>query len=446
MDYAELCRRYYAGEMSEVDWRNWYAERLPVVLRHVKKKSDFYRGHLADVDDTAPLTSLPFTTKADLRREMHAVLSGDVSEAAIYYETTGTTGAPTPCPRSAKDVEWSNEHVERSWRHVFARHFGDRMPVIGLMGPTELYAFGDTFGEVAQRMGACHAKIWPESSRVGFRKALRLVKELGVEVIACAPTLCLNLAKAALHHGYDLEEDFGIKLFLVLGEICTPEFAANVKSIWGADVLPGLYGSQEALAIATGCVENRLHLSDPNYLAEVIDPDTLEPGGDVGELCLTMLIDGIKPLIRYRTGDLVRLGGSCGCGMPGTLVEVIGRVDDRIALGDGMFQPAEIESAILRGVERCLGYQVVIDPGDRVTVRLELLDGDEAAVRRGIVERLGQEFGVGADIAVDAELDPITNTGAFVSWKAARIKDNRTAPDAAVDAAREAAARHTYTT
>ncbi|TWP53819.1 phenylacetate--CoA ligase family protein [Lentzea tibetensis] len=442
MDHQELCRRYYADQLSEVDWQDWYAERLSTVLRHVRKKSDFYRRHLGDHTEFG---ELPFTTKADLRREMHAVLSGGVDEAAIYYETTGTTGPPTPCPRSAKDIEWSNLHVERSWRDMFAHHFGERMPVIGLMGPSELYAFGDTFGDVAQRLGACHAKIWPESSRVGFAKALRLIKELNVEVIACAPTLCLNLAKAALHHGYDLGE-FGVKMFLVLGEICTPEFAANVKSIWGADVLPGLYGSQEALAIATGCVRNRLHLSDPNYLVEVIDPDTLEPAGGAGELCLTMLIDGIKPLIRYRTGDLVRVGGSCDCGMPGRLVEVIGRVDDRIALGGGRFQPSEIESAVLNGVTGCLGYQVEIDPGDRVTVRLELLDGDATGAVRGIVRRLRERFGVGADIAVDAELDPITNTGAFVSWKAARIKDNRIGPDHVVEAAREAAARHSYTT
>ncbi|GLZ35163.1 coenzyme F390 synthetase [Lentzea sp. NBRC 105346] len=433
MDHAELCRRYYAHELSQVDLQQWHAERLDIVLRHVREKSPFYKEHLKD--------DLPFTTKADLRRELHNVLSGDVSEAAIYYETTGTTGTPTPCPRSAKDIEWSNLHVERSWRHMFAHHFGERMPVIGLMGPSELYAFGDTFGDVAQRMSACHAKIWPESSRVGFAKALRLIKELNVEVIACAPTLCLNLAKAALHHGYRLE-DLPIKLFLVLGEICTPEFAANVRSIWGADVLPGLYGSQEALAIATGCVRNRLHLSEPNYLVEVLDSD---PSG-AGELCLTMLIDGIKPLIRYRTGDLVRVGGSCDCGMPGRVVEVIGRVDDRISLGDGQFQPAEIESAILQNVTGCLGYQVEIDEGDRVTVRLDLLDGNETLVRQGIVSRLRTRFGVGADIAVDAELDPITNTGAFVSWKAARIKDNRTAPDHVVEAARAAAARHSYTT
>ena len=38
-----------------------------------------------------------------------------------------------------------------------------------------LTAFGDTFGDVAQRIGAPHVKLWPESPRVGFAKAGRLM-------------------------------------------------------------------------------------------------------------------------------------------------------------------------------------------------------------------------------------------------------------------------------
>ena len=50
-----------------------------------------------------------------------------------------------------------------------------------------------------------------------------------------------------------------------------------------------------------------------------------------------------------------------------------------------------------------------------------------------------------ADIVVDANLDPVTNTGAFVSWKAARILDNRAEPDQAVLAARSVAHRYAIT-
>jgi phenylacetate-CoA ligase len=45
----------------------------------------------------------------------------------------------------------------------------------------------------------------------------------------------------------------------------------------------------------------------------------------------------------------------------------------------------------------------------------------------------------------DSDLDPVTNAGSFVSWKAARIIDNRAAPDREVLAAREVAHRYAIT-
>lgn len=458
-DYQKVLHRYHDGTLAPDELAGWHAERLTAVLRHVTARSPFYRRHLAgvDVDAVTPatLSALPFTTKADLRREMYDVLSGTPAEASIFYETTGTTGASTPCPRGVRDILTSNSAVEQAWRELFREHFGDRMPVVGLMGPSELYAFGDVFTAVTASLGACHVKIWPESPRVGFRKALRLIEELGVEVIVCAPALCLSLAKAALHYGHDLAA-LPVKMFLVLGEICTPQFRANVSSVWPhATVYPTLYGSQEALCIATGATTGRLHLSQLNYVAELVDPDTGAYLGDTGEgeLVLTMLVDGIKPLIRYRTADLVRITpAEPGAPLPGPVVEVVGRVADRIQLGDAMLQPAELEAAVLDSVRGCLGYQVVIDSKadgtDEVTVRMDLLPelaGDPAAIGAAVAARLRERTGVRADIAVDSNLDPVTNTGAFVSWKAARILDNRSEPDTAALVARQVAHRYAIT-
>ncbi|MCT2586802.1 phenylacetate--CoA ligase family protein [Actinophytocola gossypii] len=455
-DYQKTLHRFHTGGLSELDWERWRADRLTTVLRHVTDRSPFYRRHLAgiDIDRVTPdtLHTLPFTTKADLRREMYDVLSGSPAEASIFYETTGTTGASTPCPRGVRDILTSNSAVEESWRRLFRERFGDRMPVVGLMGPSELYAFGDVFSSVTASLGACHVKIWPESPRVGFAKALRLIEELGVEVVVCAPALCLSLAKAALHHGYD-PAGLPIKMFLVLGEICTPQFRSNVSSLWpSATVYPTLYGSQEALCIATGAVTGELHLSELNYVVELIDPDTGAHLGDTGEgeLVLTMLTDGIKPLIRYRTADLVRIGPAEPDGpLPGRRVEVVGRAADRIHLGAATLQPAELEAAVLDGVRGCLGYQVVIghdaDGADTVSVRMDLLAdlaGDPAEVGAGVSARLRERTGLGAAIVVDTNLDPVTNTGAFVSWKAARVRDDRREPDQAALVARQVAHRY----
>ena len=56
---------------------------------------------------------------------------------------------------------------------VYAMNVIDRGPL--RFARAEAATFLDTFGDVAQRIGAPHVKLWPESPRVGFAKAGRLM-------------------------------------------------------------------------------------------------------------------------------------------------------------------------------------------------------------------------------------------------------------------------------
>ncbi|MEU8368019.1 phenylacetate--CoA ligase family protein [Micromonospora tulbaghiae] len=459
-DYLRLHRAFYDRTLTDAQLGDWRDRQLRRVLDQVGTGSPFYARHLAGIDLTtitpATLDRLPFTTKAHLREEMLDVLSRPLAEAVFFYETTGTTGPATPCPRDGREVVASNAHVTESWASIFRHHFGDHAPRVGLMGPTEVHSFGDTLGDVARNTGAMNAKIWPYSPVIGFAKALQLMRDLELEVICCTPGVALMLAKAAEHHGYRLREDFAVKLLFVTGEMCTPALAHNLESVWGADVYNILYGSQEAFVIATACRNKRMHLSQTNYLIEVVDPETGASHGPrgTGELTVTMLVDGVKPLIRYRTGDAVVVGASdCDCEMPGDLVQIVGRTLDRIDLGGQRRTAGQIESAVLTGVTGSAGYQVVIDNdpagGDRLTVRLELLKNlvdDPAAVADGVRRRAAAALGVPVEVELSDGLDPIVSTGAFVSWKAARIVDRRVADDHETRVARRMAGRRGYDT
>ena len=459
-DYLRLHRAFYDRTLTAEQLGDWRDRQLRRVLDQVGTGSPFYARHLAGIDlstiTPATLDRLPFTTKAHLREEMLDVLSRPLAEAVFFYETTGTTGPATPCPRDGREVVASNAHVTESWASIFRHHFGDHAPRVGLMGPTEVHSFGDTLGDVARNTGAMNAKIWPYSPVIGFAKALQLMRDLELEVICCTPGVALMLAKAAEHHGYRLREDFAVKLLFVTGEMCTPALAHNLESVWGADVYNILYGSQEAFVIATACRNKRMHLSQTNYLIEVVDPETGASHGPrgTGELTVTMLVDGVKPLIRYRTGDAVVVGASdCDCEMPGDLVQIVGRTLDRIDLGGQRRTAGQIESAVLTGVTGSAGYQVVIDHdptgGDRLTVRLELLKDlvdDPAAVADGVRRRAAAALGVPVEVELSDGLDPIVSTGAFVSWKAARIVDRRGADDHETRVARRMAGRRGYDT
>lgn len=456
--YLDIHRAFYDRTLAPETLEAWRAEQLRTVLHQVSTQSPFYSRHLKGVDlaSVSPRTldQLPFTTKADLRTEMLGVLSRPLADAVFFYETTGTTGPATPCPRDEREVIASNAHVTESWASIFRHHFGTHAPRIGLMGPTEVHSFGDTLGDIARNVGSMNAKIWPYSPVIGFPKALQLMRDLQLEVICCTPGVALTLAKAAEHYGYDLRRDCAVKLLLVTGEMCTPALAHNLETVWGADVYNILYGSQEAFVIATACRNKRMHLSQTNYLIEVVDPETgrsCGPRGS-GELTVTMLVDGVKPLIRYRTGDAVTIEESgCGCEMPGDVVRLVGRTLDRLDIGGRLFTAGEIETAVMTGVTGSAGYQVVIERDaagqDRLTVRLELLRaltedaGTLAATVRG---RVADRLGVPVEVELSDSLDPIVSTGAFVSWKAARIVDRRTETDHETQVAQRMAGNRGY--
>ena len=46
-------------------------------------------------------------------------------------------------------------------------------------------------------------------------------------------------------------------------------------------------------------------------------------------------------------------------------------------------------------------------------------------LERAIVQRVKEKFNISSQVVVVENLDDIVSTGAFVSWKAARIVDNR---------------------
>lgn len=433
-EYVDFNRRYQMGELTSANWKEWREAKFLATIEKTKK-SKFYRNHINynDIRCLSDIEKIPFTTKDDLREHMGDILSGGINDALYFYETTGTTGRATPCPRDYKESIASNAQITAAWREIFDSVFGrGYRPVVGLMGPTEVHSFGDTLGAVCQNLNVCNMKIWPYSPVIGFPKALELMSTYGVEVIACTPGVAMNLMKSARHYGYDLIQDFKVKAIFLTGEMSTPGLMKNIASIWGAKVFNCLYGSQEAFVIASSRSDGDMYIAKPNYIFEVIDPESNKSLGDTGkgELCLTMLVDGIKPLVRYRTGDYVEIYKTEKPEPYDLRINIIGRTKDRIQLNGKMFSAFDIESSILDHVIRCYGYQIIIDTKnaeDYLEIKLEFAENTPnigamvAAVRISCAE----QFGINVNVEIVNELDQVVSTAAFVSWKAARIVDRR---------------------
>ncbi len=445
-------RRFDSGGWTPEELGCHQLDGLRRTLSYARERSPFYAGRLADLDERSirqmtfdAFTRVPFTTKNHLREHMYDVLSKPVSQAWVFYETTGTTGRATPCPRDHVDSLVNNTALTVCYESVFQRHGTGH--VVAVLGPTELHSTGDTFGDVCRNLGATVAKIWPHSPVVGFSRALTVLRELSVTAVFCTPGMAMSLAKEAIGAGLDPRRDFSIRFFMLTGELATPGLLANIGRTWNAAAYNCLYASQEASVLGVVHADGSLRTVPLNVYYELIDPDTGRPvpaGEHHGEIVITHLYQGSKPLIRYRTGDLGRLEpANPRDRYPSHMLRPLGRVRDVVDLNGFRASAYELEELILARLPGALDYEITIDRIDGVDtlhVTVETLDERHPVdAPADLADAVGSEWKCPLTVSY-GKLGAITTTGAMVSWKAARVHDLREEPDterrAALDIAR----------
>ncbi|WP_144943460.1 phenylacetate--CoA ligase family protein [Kocuria salsicia] len=427
-EFAAAQKRQWSGEMSAEALDAWQATNLQKTIEYCQDKSPFYQRHLAGLEATSPIDALPFTAKDDLRQHLDDVASLSLDHAWVYYETTGTTGVSTPCPRTAEDSIRTGVALCEGYRDLLNGH-GEHLS-IAVMGPTELHSTGDTFGDVFRSLGHSSIKMWPHSPVVGFERASHLLQRLPITGLTCTPGMTILLARHLLASGID-PSSLGVRVILTVGELATPQLLEQIGKVWNADVYSCMYASQEASILAVCQSDGRLRTTPLNYYYEIIDPDTglvLNPTSEEreGELVVTHLYRGAKPLIRYRTGDLIRAQGA---GQDFTITP-IGRARDELHIGNAVYAAHDFEATILQGCPAFLDYQVDIHrrrDHDEVDLLLEprhtpSAEDHELAERHA--ETLAHDLGVPIHV-LWGKTDAQTSTGAMVSWKAARIRDHR---------------------
>jgi phenylacetate-CoA ligase len=432
--WTDFLTRWDAGKVTSDELVEWQTEALRNVLGHVAHRSPFYRERLAGIDlaidDLDHLRRIPFTSKEDLRDAMHDMLSGSIADAAFYFETTGTTGRPTPCPRAPIDFECNWLPFAHALDRVAEAHFsdGDTRPVLAVVAPNDVHSACLSLSFAAQHVGITKLDLFPVSPTLGFARFFEVLAELKVNILYCSPGLLMALAEMSSAYGIDILDDLSVKVLLTTGEMCSDNMRALLAETWQASVYNFNYGSQEAGSPSIARPDGTQVVIDPAYLLEVLDIETEDPLGfeGYGELCLTNLVPGIKPLIRYRTGDLVNITKTRE-GLHD--MQVLGRVKDMTVIGGKKRSAADVDGAVLVDPELIYGYELEIrsvDGQDHVVVRLKAKEGtDHEKARKLVSERVASTFGVPAEVRILPLLDLKSTTGGWVSWKTARIKDLR---------------------
>ena len=187
--------------------------------------------------------------------------------------------------------------------------------------------------------------------------------------------------------------------------------------------------------VAFDCeAQDGLHINEDHYLAEIVDPQTLEPLplGEKGELIFTALQRRAMPIIRYRTKDITSLRReTCACGR--TFIKmnkVFGRTDDMLIISGVNVFPSQVESLLLDIEEVEPQYQLVVRKKghlDQLAVNVEgkkeIFDAGEETqqeIEAKIAGHIKGNMGIGVQVNLKAPKSIARSEG-----KALRVVDER---------------------
>jgi len=365
MPVAEL-QKFQLRKLKETV--EWVYERVPFYRRTldeagVKPKS------IKALEDIA---KLPFTVKHDLRDNYpFGLCAVPLSEVVRVHASSGTTGKPITGPYTAEDLQ--------QWTDCMARNLwaaGVRPDDIAQNAYGHgLFTGGLGFHQGLSRLGCT---VVPTSSGLTERQIM-LMKDFGATALFSTPSYALTIAERAAEMKVDIRA-LPLRVGVFGAEPWSTAMRQEIEERMGIKAHEA-YGLTEIGGPGVGfdCVaQDGIHLNEDHFLAEIIDPQTLEPvpPGERGELVFTSLQRRAMPMLRYRTKDITRLRREkCRCGRTFIKMDkIFGRSDDMLIISGVNVFPSQIESLLLEIPEVEPQYRMVVRKKgylDQLTVQVE---------------------------------------------------------------------------
>lgn len=411
-------------------------QRLPEAVGRAVQ-SPFYQQRFtemgldpASIQGLDDLRKLPFTTKHDLRAAMpYGLLATAKSNVVRMHYSSGTTGIATAVYHTTDDLRYWAECVARGMRGAGLTSDDVFQNMMGY----GLFTGGLGFHYASELVGC----MTIPSSAGNTARQVQLMKDFGTTGVHILPSYALRVVHHCEEVGIDVHNDLALRVGFIGAEPHTESTRRRVEQMLGVKIF-NCYGLSEMAGpgVALECpAQDGLHLREDHYLAEIIDPETLEPmpEGEPGELVLTTLRRQAMPLLRYRTRDITSFkSGLCSCGRVHRRIErITGRSDDMLIIRGVNIYPLQVER-VLMGIEEVgSNYLIKLETNnemDDMIVQVELRPGVFFDEMRKI-ETLRQQ--IVADLKSELLFTPRVeiqqpNTLPVSEGKAVRVVDERT--------------------
>ena len=391
-------------------------ERLQATLNRAMRNIAWYRERFAPLDfvpdgvrSLEDLARLPLTSRTDMAEGYpYGFLAVPLREVVRIDTAPGLTCDPAVVAYTRNDLAHWAELAAR----VMTAAGINADSVVQIPFETGMFDAGFGFVGGAHLIGASVISV-PGGD---YRKQVRVMRDYRSTVLVAMPSDALHLA-AELEQMNVGPRGLWLQTALLGGEPWPEPTRAEVQERLGVQALDN-YGVRVAAwpGLAAECEQRAgLHINEDFFLAEVVDPDTLEPlpPGAEGELVITTLEKEALPLIRYRTGDVCSLSVEpCACGRSfARMSRPWRRTDDTIVVRGITIQPGAIADTVegLVGAstehELVVGGQAFDDVEIRVAVPAQRAGTEQGlmalARMRGDLEReLAAVLGLPVRIAV----------------------------------------------
>ena len=429
--------RYFQPEIecaSREQLKAWQDERLVKQVRHVWDNVPSYRKKMEekgvtpeDIQSSADLYKLPFTSKADLRDNYpDGLVAVPRSKCVRIHATSGTTGKRVMAFYTQHDIDLWTDCCARAITAVG----GSEEDVCQIAYGYGMFTGGIGLDQGSRRVGCLTVPI----SSGNTDRQIQFIRDLGTTILCCTPSYAAYLGES-MHEMGMTPDQIPLKAGIFGAEAWSEEMRQDIQKTMGIKAYD-IYGLTELSGpgVAFECsAQSGMHINEDHFIAEIIDPDTGEvlPEGSKGELVFTSIDKEAFPLLRYRTRDICILKREkCSCGR--TLVKMckpMGRSDDMLIIRGVNVFPSQIETVLLNHGYPA-NYQIIVGrvkSTDTLDVQVEMTAemftdnvGEIERRQKQLVDGLRSMLGLAAKVTLVAPKSIVRSEG-----KAVRVIDNR---------------------
>ncbi|AKB85668.1 phenylacetate--CoA ligase family protein [Methanococcoides methylutens] len=314
----ELKKLFGDKDLNREDIKAYKLLKLKELVDYVSKNSPYYKELYAEhgldssqINSYEDLAKIPLTEQDKLAAHPYHFLCVSRKDIAREFTSSGTTNM---LKRVAYTQGELLEIVDSVISGLKMAGMDSNEDTLQIMYPT-ITATWDP-GLVLSKacdLGGFRSVI---NNSIDAQSQLDTIKEKGTTLIIGTSSFIYNFTIEA--NKIENVRDLGIKKIICSSEPLTDTMRMVIESVWGCKAVRQWGMTELGLANAIECEgQDGLHVNNPDFLIEVIDPKTSEilPPGEEGELVVTTLRRKCMPLIRYRTRDISAIyDEKCNCG------------------------------------------------------------------------------------------------------------------------------------